>query len=229
MLDHLRKFYSISTESIYNDIHGFIRYRKIHESAYAQAYLGFLVHDRADKEVSPGEEKRAEYEKAVEYYTEAIHLNPDNPNLGTVYCNRGEARLHLREWEKATEDFAMARDIGKDIVRSFRNDYKGGVKEFEEKTGIEIPPALAGILGDAGYKIEQTSMHVDDISPDEGWTVERFNELLSPQEYRGFYESRNQTEKLCEFGADLMALVENKQWELTPEFKKLLLRSLLRA
>ena len=69
-------------------------------------------------------------------------------------------------------------------------------------------------------KKEQPSIRINDISPDEGWTVEHFNELLSSQEYREIYKSRNQTERLCELGAGLMALVENEQWKLTPKFKK---------
>ena len=58
------------------------------------------------------------------------------------------------------------------------------------------------------------------VNPNEDWTAERFYELLSSQEYSEFYESRNQTERLCEFGADLMALVENKQWKLPYKFNK---------
>ena len=58
------------------------------------------------------------------------------------------------------------------------------------------------------------------IGPDEHWTAERFNALVSESEYRDFYESRNQIEKLCEFGADLMALLQREQWELTYKFNK---------
>ena len=109
ILERLRKFYGISTESIYNDIHGFIRYRNIHHKAYVQSHLGYLVHDRADTAKSPEEKKRAEYEKAIEHYTRAVNLNPD---LGGIYCNRGEARLHLKAWEDARKDFVIARDMG---------------------------------------------------------------------------------------------------------------------
>ena len=80
---------------------------------------------------------------------------------------------------------------------------------------IVLPPDIARMLGDVRYKKEQPSVHVDDMSPDENWTV--FNELLSSQEYSGFYESRNQTEKLSEFGVDLMDLVEQKQWRVNPQ------------
>ena len=57
-------------------------------------------------------------------------------------------------------------------------------------------------------------------SHDEGWTAERFNELVSESERRACYESRNGIEKLCELGANLMALVEREQWELTHRFTK---------
>lgn len=206
LLEYLRKFHDVSAESIYNDIYGFIIYQNIHQSAYVQFYTGLTFHDRADTAESL-EEKQVEYEKAIGHYTEAINLNPA---LSEAYCNRGEIWLHLQEWEKARADLTMARDKMIDIVASFRNDYENGVKEFEEETGFALPPDLAELLGEV----------VGDTSPDESWTVERFNELLSSQKYRDFYKSRNQTERLCEFGADLMALVHNKRWELTYKFNK---------
>ena len=61
---------------------------------------------------------------------------------------------------------------------------------------------------------------VPDIEPKDPWTVERFKALLSTQTYREVYESRNQTEKLCKFGTDLMNLVQREQWQLTPRFNK---------
>ena len=59
------------------------------------------------------------------------------------------------------------------------------------------------------------------VKPNEPWTVERFlEELLSSQKYKEDYESRKQTEKLCQLGTDLINLVETKQWELTYKFNK---------
>ena len=59
----------------------------------------------------------------------------------------------------------------------------------------------------------------DDIVTDEHWTTERFKELI-PEEFRGLYESRNQIERLCEFGVDLMHLVQEEEWKLTHKFNK---------
>ena len=200
LLDYLRKYHDISTESIYNDIHGFIRYQNIHQSAYVQFYMGLTFQLRA-LETKSQAEKQLDYQEALRHYNDAINSNPD---IGQAYYNRGECWLHLQEWEKTKDDLTIARDMGVNIVDSFRNAYEDGVKEFEEKRSIVLPPDIAGMLGDI----------VED------WTIERFYELLSVQEYSEYYESRNQTEKLSEFGTDLIDLVEKKQWELTPQFKK---------
>ena len=215
LLEYLRKFHDISTQSIYNDIHGFIRYQSIHQNAYVQFYMGLTLQFRAYK-AGLLKESQVDYGKAIEHYNNAIDQNPD---LKEAYCNRGECWLHLLEWKKAEDDLMTAQKMGVDIVDAFHNSYEN-VADFKNKTDIVLPPYLAGMLEDVREKKEQPSIHVDNVSPDEKWTVERFKELLSSQEHSELYESRNQTEKLCEFGADLMALVENKQWELTHKFKK---------
>ena len=38
LLDHLRKYHGISTATIYNDLHGFIKNQGIHQSAYTAFY-----------------------------------------------------------------------------------------------------------------------------------------------------------------------------------------------
>ena len=59
------------------------------------------------------------------------------------------------------------------------------------------------------------------IEQNESWTVERFKkELLDSERYRNHYESQNQTEKLCQFGVDLMNLTQRERWQLTPKFNK---------
>ena len=162
-LEYLRKFHDISTETIYNDIHGFIRYQNIHQSADVQFYMGFML-QKSGREAESPEEKQAIYKKAIEHYDEAISLNSE---IGQAYCNRGEAWLHLRGWEKARDDLTIAQDMGVDIVKSFRNDYEGGVEEFEKETDIILPLCIAGMLGDVRDKKEQPSIHVDNVSPDE--------------------------------------------------------------
>ena len=45
ILSHLRKYHGISTETIYNDLHGFIKNQGIHQSAYTEFYTGLTSSD----------------------------------------------------------------------------------------------------------------------------------------------------------------------------------------
>lgn len=79
---------------------------------------------------------------AIENYTKAIELNP---KLTTVYYNRGEAWLHLQEWEKAKLDLKTARNMGEDITSIFRNPYSS-IAEFEQKHNVKLPEDIAAML-----------------------------------------------------------------------------------
>ena len=143
LLQYLRKYHDLSAETIYNDIHGFIRNEDIHKSAYIEFYLGLSFQSRASYTKSDAI-KRDRYEKAINHYGEAIDLNPE---ISIAYGNRGECWLHLEEWDKARKDLETASNMGASIISAFRNDYKDGVKEFEEKTRIKMPKDLAEMLG----------------------------------------------------------------------------------
>ena len=164
ILEHLQKYHGLSTETVYNDLHGFIKHRNIHREAKMQFYKGLTF------------DKKGDHDKSICHYTKSIALNPNVAvcynNRGTVYlrkgdyhnaiqdysmaivlspydtpayCGRGEAWLHLKEWEKARSDLTVARARGLDIVASFHNDYES-VEDFEQKNGIKLPSKLAAML-----------------------------------------------------------------------------------
>ena len=202
ILDYLRNHHGISSETIYNDLHGFIRHTGIHQSAYTEFYKGVTSGNNGDDQ------------RAIYHYTTAIHLNSQMPaaynnrgnayaalgnfrdairdyemalsfdpeaawvhdNLGMAhvgqgnytgavrdhnrailldpsapksYCLRGEARLHLAEWDGARADLTVAMDMGYDIVVSFRYGYKN-VADFEQQTGLAVPDDIAEMLGGRG-------------------------------------------------------------------------------
>ena len=68
------------------------------------------------------------------------------PNYTLAYCNRGEAWLHLGEWENAKSDLTAAKGMGFDVAASFHNDYDS-VAAFEQHHGLQVPPDLAEMLG----------------------------------------------------------------------------------
>ena len=54
MLNHLQKQHDISTKTVYNDLHGFIRNQSIHQGTYIEVYKSetaehkdFLLQDRS--------------------------------------------------------------------------------------------------------------------------------------------------------------------------------------
>ena len=141
-LTYLGKHHDISTETIYNDIHGFIRYQDIHQTAYVRICMGLTFQIRGYNADNPAERK-GEFDQAISHYTEAIKQKPD---FDIAFNNRGECWLHLAEWDKAREDLIIAKDMGLDLIVGFHNDYKD-VAEFEKKTGLKMPKDLAEMLG----------------------------------------------------------------------------------
>ena len=66
---------------------------------------------------------------------------------GIALCNRGEAYLHLEDWERAREDLAEAVRLGVDVAGSFRADY-ASIAQFERANGSEVPQDLKILLSD---------------------------------------------------------------------------------
>ena len=143
MQKYLRKYHDISSETIYNDIHGFITNQNIHQRASKAFYLG-LTFQYKGYHTEPSAEKQQAYKDAIAYYNQVIELNSEDE---AAYNNRGECWLHLKEWDKARKDLTIAQDMGSDIVAAFHWDYKGGVEEFKEKTGIQMPKHITVLLG----------------------------------------------------------------------------------
>ena len=141
-LKYLRKYHGISAETMYNDIHGFIRNQHIQRNAYVQFNLGLTLQFRG-YHAEPGEEKQQAYKDAIEHYNEALELDSE---ISVAHGNRAECWLHLEEWNNAKRDFITVTDLGYDIVDAFHNDYEN-VEAFEKKTGIKLPPDIAEILG----------------------------------------------------------------------------------
>ena len=86
--------------------------------------------------------KKGEIDRAIKNYNTAIELNP---NDSIAYCNRGEAWLRLKEWNKAKSDLITAKQMGLDIIASFRNDYRN-VEAFEKRHGVKLPEDIALLL-----------------------------------------------------------------------------------
>ena len=144
MQKYLRKSHDISSETIYNDLHGFIINQKVHYTANKEFYLGFTFQYRGDNAPKNSPERREAYQEAITHYKLSIAQDSE---YSSVYYNLGVCWLHLKEWDNAWKDLQIADGMGVHLPVAFHKDYPGGIDEFKEKTGIEIHHPFTVLLG----------------------------------------------------------------------------------
>ena len=107
-LSMLRYLYGhkISSETIYNDIHGFISRESTFWMAYKQFNSGLTSQDKAD------------YEEAIKHYTNALEQGLRPPE---VYNNRGNVYLRISKVDKAINDFSEAIAVKPDFAEAYVN------------------------------------------------------------------------------------------------------------
>ena len=122
ILNHLQKYHNISTNTIYNDLHGFIKYQKFHQSASAEFFKGLMS----------ANEKY--YSKAIEHYSNAIKLNPQ---IVSAYNNRGNIYLEKGHLKKAIQDYNQAIKLKLDDATAYYNRGRAYHREGELDRAIE--------------------------------------------------------------------------------------------
>ena len=142
MLDYLRKGHNISTETIYNDLHGFIRSRAIHRESFE--HLGRAV-------ASHGE---GDYQSSIESYNRALDLNPF---LYLAYFMRGAAHTNAGSFDQAIVDYDSAIELLPDYVAAYadrgtvygrKGDYEQAIADLDR--AIELAPDRAATLSSRG-------------------------------------------------------------------------------
>ncbi len=107
ILIHLRKFQDISTQSIYNDLHGFIRHRNLRssrEAIYPRIFADRALDSPADENQTI-EERKDQLQRAIGFYTTAIQYSPYD---ATTYVKQGWCYQGINEFERAIETFSKA-------------------------------------------------------------------------------------------------------------------------
>ena len=122
ILMHLQKFQDISTQSVYNDLHGYIRHKALSSSkeAILPLVLADLAIERAEKSSSP-EEQIDLLEQAITEYTEAIQYSPYD---AATYVQQGQLYAQTRKFDLAIETFSKAIFLRPDHADDY---YKRGV------------------------------------------------------------------------------------------------------
>ena len=201
LLEHLQKYHDLSTNKIYNDLHGFITNQSIHESAYTEFHRGLSYHIKGDQAENP-EEKQEAYQKAILHYTKALELKPDIPE---GYNNRGNAYRDKGEIDKAIKDYNMAIESDSHDAVPYNNrgvvylndsELDKAIRDFSKS--IECDPEDANAYNNLGVTYFEKG-DIDKAIKEYSVAIE-----LNP-EYADAYRNRG------------MALLHLKEWEKAKE------------
>ena len=159
ILDYLSKYHGISIETIYNDLHGFIRYQNVHQSAYAEFYAGLTCQNEKD------------YSKAIEYYRKAIELNP---RIIEAYNNRGVAYGAIDEFDRAIADYDKTIELDPEYAKvyynrgiAYMNKDEAGLAIADYDKTIELDPEYAEVYYNRGIAYmnkDEAGLAVKDFS-----------------------------------------------------------------
>ena len=130
MLDYLNRYHGLSVATIYNDIHGFIRYHQVHESAYLAFYAGVSY------------QQKEKHGTAIDRFSTAIRQNPQLPaaymNRGVAYASLGEYDLAIQDYEKAIELAPHASDLYTDRGDAYRlkGEFDLAIRDLDKAIGL---------------------------------------------------------------------------------------------
>ena len=106
ILGYLRIYHDISTQTIYDDIHGFIKNANVHRSAYTEFHIAGLY------------AKRGQFSEAIEHYSNSIAMNGDQT---ASYGMRGQLFLRIGNCGKAIEDFNRVIELDPQDAKAHKN------------------------------------------------------------------------------------------------------------
>ena len=106
LLKYLKSEHKISTETIYPDLHGFVRSQDIRWDVYAEFGRG-VEH-----------QKSKHYQQAVKHFTNVIQLMPE---FAEAYNSRGFAYFLKAELDDAIVDFSKAIELNTDYTEAYNN------------------------------------------------------------------------------------------------------------
>ena len=120
ILTYLRKHHGIYTQTIYNDLQGYIKHQKNHHKAYIEYGRGQLSRrNNAVRIVSVNGKAindNAPVYTAIEHYSRAIELYPD---FIEAYLARAQVYFWIDDFDKAIKDYTSVIEIDPDYASAY--------------------------------------------------------------------------------------------------------------
>ena len=156
ILIHLRKFQDISTESIYNDLHGYIKHRDRRSSRKAnfpRIFADYILEDIMSGNILT-KESPDRLQSAIEQYTTSIQYAPYDVE---TYVKHGKCYLLKTQFDCAIESFCKALMLEPDYADAY--SYRGityniigkytlAVKDFTKV--VQLVPDYANAYSNRG-------------------------------------------------------------------------------
>ena len=137
LLSYLRQGHGIAAETIYNDLHGYIRYAAIHQEAFAAFSAGQACLNAED------------YPGAIEHFNQALALNPQ---LGEAYMGRGVAYSQIGKFDLAIADFDQVIALDPDyavgyfsrgVIYWIKKEWHHAIQDFTSAINLDQDYAVA--------------------------------------------------------------------------------------
>lgn len=148
---YLEKYHNISIATVYNDLHGYIKYQDFHGGGYTQYYAGLASM------------KKGNYEVAVEHFTRVI--DNDDCFLEESHGCRGHAYCALGQYDKAINDYSAASEFNPNeswiycyraIAYGENNKFDLALKDFDKSIKLNAQHEVAYALrGTIYYKVKK--------------------------------------------------------------------------
>ncbi len=148
MLIHLLKFQDISTQTIYNDLHGFIRHNDLRssEDALLPLVLAKRIVERT-KAKNQTVEAKNQLQEAIEWYTKGIQYSPYD---ASTYVKQGNCYTAIQEFDRAIETFSKAILLkpnyifayyNRGLAYSHKGEYDRAIEDYTKT--IQLTPDYA--------------------------------------------------------------------------------------
>ena len=135
ILEYLERGTGVNASAVFNDIHGFITYYTVHESAHVEVYAG-VTHA-----------KKFEYDKAIGRFTKAIEIDPHLSTAfyyrGLAYMRQGDNDTAIQEYDRAIELDPTSAQIHSERGIAYRQRGNPDLSIMDFTRAIELNPDYA--------------------------------------------------------------------------------------